>query len=181
MKDIPAPGFISTGRMDLFPLAINDRYHEFTKTVKKKATELKLKSQLERRLVGLWTALPLLPEDLIEKGLIYIVVEAAKPWYNGANVEEFLEYMKDWYEKDEFRQMVVYGRRHRANNTPESWNKTLNRITNDSNFLFEREDGESPPKRRRQSLIENDIFILKSQLQLVNAEISVGHFLEKLR
>lgn len=49
------------------------------------------------------------------------------------------------------------------------------------NILREKEDDISEASPRRQEYIEQDNDIMKYQLQLIHGDISLGHFLEKLR
>lgn len=59
--------------MSIFPdINLKKCYYHFTKSIWKKAKEMKIKSKQERRIVGLYTALPLLPFDQISDGVEYL-------------------------------------------------------------------------------------------------------------
>lgn len=111
--------------MSIFPgIILKKCYFHFTKSIWKKAKEMKIKSKQERRTVGLYTALPLLPLDQTSDGVEYIKVESP----NTAKMKIFTKYIKrTWLKKEGFiSQWNVYGERHRTNNVVECWHSIPN-------------------------------------------------------
>jgi hypothetical protein len=173
----------------IFPeIKLKKCYYHLTKSIWKKSKELKMNSKHERRVVGLFTALALLPMDHMSNGIKYIKDESP----NTSKIMLFEKYMRQtWLKNDEFiLQWNVFGERHRTNNVIESWHSRLNKdmkkrlpksILRLLNILVERENQESETTERRKEFIRQDDIIMNNQLQLVHGEITVGHFLEKLR
>lgn len=105
--------------LDIFPeIMLKKCYYHFTKSLWKKAKEMKMKSKKERRIIGLFTALPLLPMVLVSDGVAYIDDEKPKT----DKMDRFTRYMKStWLKNDEYiSQWNVFGERHRTNNVVES-------------------------------------------------------------
>lgn len=117
------------------------------------------------------------------------------------DLNKFVNYFENIWMKDEyFKIWCVYGLRHRTNNAAEGWNHNLNTNINKNEVQFSQilhilqqessitslncnrlERFNKSSCKRRKSSIESDNCILFAQMQLVNGDINVGHFLDKLR
>lgn len=163
-------------------------YAHFVRSLYKKAKTLGLKAKIYKRIVGLYSALPLLPQEFIQEGLEYIKTECM----NMEKMNVFMAYFDKYYVKSEkfVREWCVSSERHRTNNVCESWNSKLNKSIN-KNYVTVlkllhtlKEDFTAKntfeKKRDRLQLLKDDL-IIQSQMQLINQEITVGYFLEKLR
>lgn len=93
-------------------------YHFIINSLWKKAKKTKTKSKVESRIVGLCSALPLLPVDEINAGWEYIKSETS----NTPKIQMFLKYFEHtWMKDSSFKtQWSVFGERHRRNNTVEN-------------------------------------------------------------
>lgn len=182
----------------IFPnIKIKKCYYHFTNSLWRKAKSLGIKTKLYRRIVGLCTALPLLPESHVKGGWDYIQLQCADLKNNKINT--FIAYMKrTWLKSDTcIREWCVSNERHRTNNVAESYNSVINRKINKSyvtiNKLLHvlRDDitvdltnnrtANFSLKERKHSEIEKDNVILNTQMQLLHNQITIGHFLEILR
>jgi hypothetical protein len=185
----------SNALMKVFPdLQIKFCYYHFTKSMWTKAKTLKINRKRDRRVVGLCSALALLPESNIEEGWIYIKAVSSNS-YNKANIYKFIKYMETfWLKCSAFRsQWCVSSERHRTNNIVESWNSKLNkemkkkgpisllRLLNALGKLEHELQRDSEDMERRHEYIDDDDLIIQTQLELLHNEICVGFFLEKLR
>lgn len=175
----------------IFPnLEIKNCYYHFTQSLWRKAKSIGIKTKLYRRLVGLCTALPLLPENQIKDGWAYIQLQCAHLKNNKINA--FMAYMKNtWLKNDAcIRDWCVSNERHRTNNVAESYNSVINKNINKNyvtinkllNVLYnDIRVANFSPNERRQTETQKDDFILNTQMQLIHNQITVGHFLEILR
>lgn len=159
-----------------------------TKALWKKSKEIGLKRKIQRRFVGLCTALPLLPVNLIEEGWSYIQEQFMLLGQDEKLKTLFQYFLKTWM-KGEFRsKWCVYEESHRTNNVAESWNSALNKEVQRNVTLLRvlnvlqnaTADKGTPIKRRREDLV-TDTLIMNTQMSLIHGEITVGNFLEMLR
>lgn len=116
-------------------------------------------------------------------------------------MKSFVTYMNNyWLKNDEFiKEYCVYNQLHRNNNFAGGLHARLNRviikkyvtiakllsvlvrdISINKMAISDAKTGHSKNKRQR-LLKERDTFIINTQMSLIHKEISVGHFLEKLR
>lgn len=91
----------------------------------------------------------------------------------------------------------IYGERHRTNNSVEGWHHKINNEINKNegnllrllHILYDDSLLSSLRSHRQQNFpstykiqyIDADDFIINAQMQLTSGDISVGHFLEKIR
>lgn len=181
-----------------FPrVTIKGCYYHYLNALWRKAKFLGLKTKMNLRIVGLCKSLPLLPVEYINEGWNYIQSEC----HEMQEVKPFVTYMnKYWLKNYEFiKEWCVYNQLHRTNNFAEGWHARLNRVINKNYVTIAKllsvlvrdisinkmaisnaKTGHSQNKRQR-LLKERDTFIINTQMSLIHKEISVGHFLEKLR
>ncbi|CAG4919067.1 unnamed protein product [Colias eurytheme] len=148
------------------------------------------KSKPAKRLVGLVSAIALLPKDYLHSGWDYIRLQ-----YNHTDnkkIQKFLRYVESqWLTRDVSNVLSVFANRHRTNNVSESWhakiNKNLNkkktnllRLLNELKKLTTFQNN-SRVKSRSSIAVENDDFIGKVLKELIAGDITVGNALEKLR
>lgn len=106
---------------------------------------------------------------------------------------------RNWLSKNIIERMCVFGQRHRTTNYLESWHfmlngevgkkacnlhQLLNILVSDASYQKVRSlqvKNKINLKKRDNIYIERDRLIQNAQMQLINGDISVGHFLEKLR
>lgn len=182
---------IANALMNIFPEVILKKcFAHLSKAIwKNSKVKLKIKEKIEKRIVGLCKGLALMPENLIENGIDYIKNEST----SSLKITKFLKYMeRTWWKNKDYRSSwCVYGERHRTNNVVESWHSQLNKnvkkrspvsILRLINAIMDMEsERTSDASRRRKEELDRDDFILKCQLQVIHGDITVGHFLEKLR
>ena len=168
-------------------IEIKGCYFHFTHNVWKQAKKFKLtKSKTSKRIIALSGILPLLPPNLVDEGWQYIIHDVP----DLTNIGKFKQYFqKQWLENTNFRQTwSVFGQRHRTTNSLESWHKELNKkmtkkgpgIVNLLTILLKNDFHKITNKRTKESILRDE-FIMCSQIMLTNGELSVGHFLERVR
>lgn len=147
------------------------------------------KTKSEKRLIGLCSVLPLLPNECLQSGWDYIQLQ-----YNSTDslkIKKFLRYVKNqWLSRDVYSILSVFANRHRTNNVCESWhskiNKNLNKKTNILRLLnvlkkLTNFKNNTRVKSRSSIALDNDNFIQNIQMELTSNHITVGYALEKLR
>lgn len=171
-------------------------YYHYCESLKRKTKSLKLKAY---RIVSLCKLLPLLPRENIMGGWSYVIDEM-ESIIDQEKIEEFKRYMnRNWLSKNIIERMCVFGQRHRTTNYLESWHfvlngevgkkacnlhQLLNILVSDASYQKVRSlqvKNKINLKKRDNIYIERDRLIQNAQMQLINGDISVGHFLEKLR
>lgn len=186
---------ITNALKNYFPNTIIYRcYYHLTQSLWKKAKMIDgraraktVKSKILRRLVGLCCILPLLPIDMVSKGWSYINEEYHE--INDKKVNTFIKYFANFYLKEKnIKEWCVYNRRHRTNNVSESWNAGIHKKVNKNYVTIAKVMTKiylTPKSKLNDSRDTHyklrDNQILQAQMQLIHEEISVGHFLEKLR
>lgn len=184
-----------TGFKNVFKSAsIKGCFFHFCKAIWKKGKGLGLtKSKYLRKQVALSAVLPLLPEEKIFEGWFYIAAQSP----DDEKSKEFRKYMlRNWLKDNFLKVWCVFGAKHRTTNALESWHNKLNKkILKKSpsllrllNVLYEditlsivKSMQNQPSKLRLDKYIQNDQNIQDAQMELINGDITVGHFLEKLR
>lgn len=195
--DFEKAAILALSKMDV---EIHGCHYHFCNALFRKAKALDIQlTKNNRRIITLCTKLALLPVNMIEDGWDYIKREISQ---NQDKLSKFVNYFKkNWMNDYYYRIWCVYGLRHRTNNSIEGWNHNINTNINKHEVQFlqilhiihqessltslncdrwERYKKRSSPKRRKIS-VQNDDYILFTQMQLLNGEIGIGHFLEKLR
>ncbi|KOB60495.1 Uncharacterized protein OBRU01_24439 [Operophtera brumata] len=149
---------ITNALKTLFPKIIVVRcYYHFTNSLWKKAKTLCIKCKTLRRIVGLCCNLPLLPNNMIFEGWNYITNECND--INNKKIEIFLSYFKKFYLKKKIHRRMTVA-------------KLLSKILAPNKKITNRRD---------EMYQIRDNLIINAQMQLLTNEISVGHFLDKLR
>lgn len=129
-----------------------------------KAKKMKVKSKIENRIVGLCSALPLLPADKINAGWEYIKSESPKV---NQKVKQFNKYfVNTWLKDTSFKtQWSVCGEKHRTNKTVESWHAQLNKkmkryrpitVARLLSVLLKLEEEDKEPSPRRNDQMSRD-------------------------
>lgn len=176
----------------IFPqISIHGCYYHFNNAIWKKGRELNLtKNKTLRRQVALSAVLPLLPEERIFEGWFYVAAESP----NDSQSEKFRKYMlSQWLRPNFIKVWCSFDKRHRTNNFAEGWHYKLNSAIGKKNpnilklLTVLHQDASlysvkaiQSPKRRKLLSVSSDKYVLDCQIQLINSEISVGHFIEKL-
>lgn len=189
----------------VFPtVIIKGCYYHYNKAIFKKGKSLNMTSRTsqdlkEVRIIELSAILPLLPENEIINGWVYIIARYGDS--EGTGTKKFINYMeKQWLREEYLKVWCVFGDAHRTTNALESWHNKLNKTIgtkhpNIMHFLHTIEEDSSqntvrnvlkqqgkPSKRKRgKKSISRDEFIQEAQLELTQGLISVGHALEILR
>lgn len=170
-------------------IEIKKCFYHFCKSLWRKAKEIGLKSKLQRRIVGLCTALSLLPANQIQDGWNYIL-SACEP--SNPKISKFVKYMNvTWLKNFNFiNEWCTYQERHRTNNVCENWNSQINKKVHKNYVTIAKllsalkEDATKLhccANNRKQTEIDRDNFIRNTQMQLIQETITIGHFLEILR
>lgn len=172
-----------------FPhISVKKCYFHYCQSLWRKAKSIGLKSKLHKRIVGLCTALPFTPLELVKNGWEYIKIESNE--LSGEKMKQFIAYMaRQWLNDEQYiADWNIVGQRHRTNNVCECWHSQLNKHVNKNyvtilkllTVLFNQKEINIETKRRIDQT-DKDNFIISCQLKLLNGEISLGHFLETLR
>lgn len=137
--------------------------------------------------------LPLLPEKNVEEGFNYILSESENLGED-KNLSKFISYVQNyWIPKKHM--WCIFGQRHRTTNVCEGWNGQFNKSFKKRPTLvhllkFLKEDAafnavnaltSEPAKKRSKNVIKRNSYIQNVQMQLINADINIPLFLEKLR
>ena len=183
----------------VFPKVITKGcYFHYSQAVWKKGKELQLtKLKTTRRQVALSAVLPLLPQNEIFNGWWYVAAQSP----DDENSKIFREYMlKQWLRDDFINVWCVFGQRHRTTNALEAWHSKLNKtikkkqpnmieilkaLYTDASYYKTRSvqiENNIPTTRRhsKEAILRED-FIQETTTELVTGQITVGHFLEKMR
>lgn len=176
-----------------FPqIAHHGCFFHFQDKLKRKAKRLMIKKN-SNKIVSLCMVLPLLPENKIEEGFNYILKES-KLIGDNHSLREFLLYIQNYWMPKKHT-WCVFGQRHRTNNVCEGWNGQFNKcfkrrpnlvhllkvLNEDATFNAVNAITSAPAKKRTKNIINRNDYILNVQLELLNGEIDVSLFLEKLR
>lgn len=189
--------------LSVFPLVIvKGCYFHYNQAIFKKGRELKMTKSDDikmRRMVQLSAVLPLLPQNEIINGWVYI---NARYGTEEKEKKKFIKYMeKQWLREEFIKTWCVFGEVHRTTNALESWHNKLNKTVGKKNpnmmhFLqtlkedsslhtvrnIQRQNNIRPCKKiRAQKSMLKDEFIKEAQLELSQGLMTVGHFLEVLR
>lgn len=176
-------------------------YFHFLDKIKRKATQLKILHKLKKnsnknlnKIVSLCMVLPLLPESKIEEGLNYIIAESVIIGTT-KEVNDLLKYITHfWMPKK--AQWCSFGERHRTTNCCEAWNGQFNKrfmrkptttcqflkvLKTDAAYHSVNALTTEPQNLRSKAVIDRNNYIQHVQMQLIQGDITVALFLEKLR
>lgn len=109
----------------VFPdINLHGCYYHYNKAMWKKGRELVItKSKVLRRQVALCAVLPLLPENLIMEGWLYIAGQSP----DDEQRTKFRKYMiSQWIRKDFIKVWCIFHHKYRTNNFAEVWHCKLN-------------------------------------------------------
>jgi hypothetical protein len=185
--------------LSVFPNVITKGcYFHYSQAVWKKGKELQLtKLKSTRRQVALSAVLPLLPQNEIFNGWWYVAAQSP----DDKNSKIFRDYMfKQWLRDDFINVWCVFGQRHRTTNSLEAWHSKLNKtikkkqpnmiemlkaLYTDASYYKTRsiqiENKIPSTQRHSKEAMLRENFIQETTTELVTGQISVGHFLEKMR
>lgn len=186
--------FISAVKV-VFPMVEHHGcFYHFQNQLRRKAKSLNLKKTNATKIVSLCTILPLLPESKIEDGFRYIIAESDANGSN-KNLQQFINYVaRFWMPKKKL--WCCFGERHRTNNVCEGWNGHINNcfkrrpatvshclkvLKEDAAFHAVNALTQDPYKKRSKEVRDRNNYIQYVQMQLINSEIDIPLFLEKLR
>lgn len=100
-----------------------------SKTSREMLAAVMRENRVVKSIVRSTMAIPLLPTNLMARGLQSLMREAAIAGVNGI-LEGFFNYFIDtWFSPTYFGSLSVYGIRHRTNNVCESCNRLLRSLT----------------------------------------------------
>lgn len=174
-------------------------HYHFLNALQRKAKSLGIKKTKDnQRIIHLASNLALLPTDKISEGWDYVVSEIKQDIPAMTN---FQNYFQTVWLTSCFKDIIsVFGRQNRTNNSAEGWHHNLNSYISRNkptflqilNFLFQEshittfrsnklKKFNNSSQAKRAQHIDSDDRIIDAQMQLTLGEISVGHFLEKLR
>lgn len=162
-------------------------FYHYTQNLWRKSKQLNLKNKVFRRLVSLCGALALLPPSMVKEGWKYICEEFED--VDNKNVKTFMTYFQNFYMREQFiDEWCVYNIKHRTNNICESFNAKINKTINKNyvtmakllHTIFYKANTTLTNSRKSYSKLRDDQ-ILHSQMQVICGDISIGHFLEKVR
>lgn len=181
---------------DVFPNAEHQGcYYHFSNKLWRKSKQLGIKNKRKKRIVSLCSVLPLLPEDRITEGWEYVKSQVLD-FSDRCDLDKFIKYMSFWMNPKRIKSWTAFGRRHRTTNVVEGWHRAINgtfktrpatifqflkNIEEDAAFSSVKACQLKSVKRRANKQIENDAMIRVYQMQLINGNIDIPLFLEKLR
>lgn len=174
----------------VFPaIELKGCFYHWKRAVWRKAKKVSCdKNKGQKRIIGLTAALPLLPARDLMQGWEYV-----KQQSHDLKMQKFTEYVERFWLRNDFQQILsVFGERHRTNNVLEGWHSKINkRVTKGTVTLarllkllrdFQRRKLRILRNTKRTRIaIQDDDYIMSILLEFINAEISIGCTLEKLR
>lgn len=170
-------------------------WYHFQRNLWKKGRDLGFKkSKVTWRIISLCSVLPLLPATHIEQGWNYICTQMNN---HNNQFTKLRRYMEKYFNPASFWHniWITVGERHRTNNCVEAWNSIINKrlgrkkpnfvsvlnyLTKDAKRNAVRIKLNRKIKRTQKQMLY-DNFIQECQLEVINNEISVPLFLEKIK
>lgn len=180
---------------EVFPQAvIKGCFYHFARALWRKAIEYKVtRPQSHKRIVALTTMLPFLPPNLIKDGWAYISNEIPVDVPGMAKFKNYVE--RQWLKNENFMtKWSIFGERTRTTNSLEGWHSKINQMVGrktpnlfklltvlekDSKLNSIKIKGGLLQKRSKET-ISRDNFILTTNAMLLDHNIPVGYFLERL-
>lgn len=185
---------------DVFPNADHQGcYYHFSNKLWRKSKQLGIKDKRKKRIVSLCSVLPLLPEERVMEGWEYVKSQVLD-FSDRSDLDKFMKYMNFWMKPRRIKSWTAFGRRHRTTNVVEGWHRAINgtfktrpatvfqflkNIEEDASFFsvkaIQMANVKKTAKRRTNQQVQNDEMIRVYQMQLLNGDIEIPLFLEKLR
>lgn len=170
-------------------------HFHFLRCLWKKSKQFGLnRTTLGKVYTKLCAALAHLPPHLIDEGWLCVMSES----FNRPDYTAFNDYfVKTWLENRIFANIwCIYGEKHRTNNIVESWNSHFRRFSDqrpniiyfligvqkDINFILRKVNNNiAMIFKKKQATKDVDQRVMMAKQELLSDNISVGHFLQKLR